>query len=739
MKKNIFFFFLLIMLLPINVYAEDLSTNTPLDSLIIIITIILLIFFCIVPTILISLFVFKKISNICETDPAMQKKLFWKMFWSRILILFIIFSFTGIPVLIIDFLTFIIGGFIIPPILTSKKNTQSNSEQSVVNSEPVQNLANINNNQVTKESKENIEPVLPSSFDYIYTYNEEKILEILISDELKKANIKKDINLFPLDAIKRKNIMTLILVFLIFIFASMIFFHFPIFSYIIGLIVLIIIYKLSNKFDLIAYLKKQVKARPSEKISNIVMNSTRTLANDNSKKIIIIGSSLALVLALFIFRNPMIMYEKMDGGYGVRFYTFGLTNFTSATIPETYKGEKVISLRGNTFSNMFFLKEINLPDTVTEIRGQAFKNLLFLEEIKLPSKLEYLGGGAFYNCRKLKSIEIPDTVTYLGGESFYNARSLEYVKLSNNLSEIRGDSFEYCTSLKSITIPDNVTRIGGHAFYGDTSLSEVLISENSKLSEIGSSAFRQCSSLYNITIPYGTYVNERAFKESPTTVNRYSSFYNGYNSSNQSESNNINTLNENSEISVNQTVNFMQANIKVSLISLNDSRTNKSTDSDLDTGNVVGKLRIVTNDNQYYYDFDLKNGSYYYIFENYVIKIFPGTRTNDNYVDCISVSLYNIQDFNPNFKFDVENYFQIGDILSIVGSKKISNGFLLSLDNISINGSNVEYTLTFSGYVNRTIKLNNTNNMSYKVDDNLMIKIISVDQDKGIIIKVYYN
>ena len=70
------------MLLPINVYAEDLSTNTPLDYLIIIITIILLIFFCIVPTILISLFVFKKISNICETDPAMQKKLFWKMFWS---------------------------------------------------------------------------------------------------------------------------------------------------------------------------------------------------------------------------------------------------------------------------------------------------------------------------------------------------------------------------------------------------------------------------------------------------------------------------------------------------------------------------------------------------------------------------------------------------------------------------------------------------------------------------------
>ena len=69
-------------------------------------------------------------------------------------------------------------------------------------------------------------------------------------------------------------------------------------------------------------------------------------------------------------------------------------------------------------------------------------------------------------------------------------------------------------------------RIGGHAFYGNSSLSKVSISENSKLQEIGSSAFRQCSRLYNINIPSGTYVNERAFKESPTVVNRYNNYQN---------------------------------------------------------------------------------------------------------------------------------------------------------------------------------------------------------------------
>ena len=276
-------------------------------------------------------------------------------------------------------------------------------------------------------------------------------------------------------------------------------------------------------------MKKQLKARPGEKVSNIVMNIKNTFITDNSKGAFVISMVVAIVLPLIIFSSPRILYEKVDGGYAVRYYIFGLTNFKTAIIPETYKNEKVVSLRGNTFSNMPFLESVSLPDSIIEIRGQAFKNCYKLTEVNIPKQLEYLGGGAFYNAKSIKRVELPDTLTYLGGESFYGAKSLEYVKLPNNLTEIRGDSFEYCTSLKSIVIPDNVTRIGGHAFYGDSSLSEVSISENSKLSEIGSSAFRQCSSLYNITIPSGTYVNERAFKESPTTINRFG--YDSYNNS----------------------------------------------------------------------------------------------------------------------------------------------------------------------------------------------------------------
>ena len=269
------------------------------------------------------------------------------------------------------------------------------------------------------------------------------------------------------------------------------------------------------------YLKKEVKSRPGEKISNIIMNTKVSLIEDTSKKKNIVFILIAVIIPLVIFYEPRILYEETTGGYAVRFYTFGLTNYKTATIPETYKNKKIVELRGNTFSNMPFLESVSLPNTIKEIRGQAFKNDRKLTTVNIPSSLEYLGGGAFYNCTSITEIILPDTLTELGGEAFYNASSLRNIKLSENLIEIKGNTFEECTSLTSIVISDKVTRIGGHAFYHNTSLSSVTISKNSKLTEIGSSAFRQCPSLQNIIYPCRTYVNERAFKESPTSIQCY--------------------------------------------------------------------------------------------------------------------------------------------------------------------------------------------------------------------------
>lgn len=453
-----------------------------------------------------------------------------------------------------------------------------------------------------------------NSSDYgdIQNLTLEKYIDSFLDKKLTETNIDMKNNLIPSEALKKLNILQSIFACLLFFYVSIIFFHFPDVTYLIGFIILVVLFILSLRFNFKKYLVKQIKSRPSEKISNIIMNTKTSLVTNTSKRFLLVSSLIAVALPLFIFRNPRIFYEKLDDGYAVRFYAFGLTNMKTATIPETHNGKKIISLRGNTFSNMKSLTKINLPDSIIEIRGQAFKGLKNLESITLPENLEYLGGGAFQDCISLKSIEIPskikeihgdtfngdysleivtlnkgieriggsafencdsletitmpstlkeiggsafkyssslrkvnlndgletidgaafsdctsleeiiipDTVTSIGGESFMNNTNLSNVILSNNITEIRGNTFEGCTSLKTIMIPDSVTRIGGHAFYG-SNLESVIFTPNSNLAEIGSSAFRKCYSLYEITIPRNTSVNERAFKESPTTINYF--------------------------------------------------------------------------------------------------------------------------------------------------------------------------------------------------------------------------
>lgn len=501
-------------------------------------------------TIFATLFVLRPLSRLfSETE---SEKLFRKLFGIRVLILIIFDLFISTNIYKIDILLIaIFGMFIVPICSIIKKRDPYKNVQSVPNITVTSQMANKTKTEVIIKcakcgnvmnvndkfctncgeafsgnnavvSEEVVEVVDPSKFDIIFqAKDDDKLLEAFIYRELKKAELNLDTPLIPQELMKRKNVFNIIFSVLIFVYISLIFFHFPLITYIIGIVILFILSKLTKKYNLMNYLKKEVKSRPGEKISNIIMNTKVSLIEDTSKKKNIVFILIAVIIPLVIFYEPRILYEETTGGYAVRFYTFGLTNYKTATIPETYKNKKIVELRGNTFSNMPFLESVSLPNTIEEIRGQAFKNDRKLTTVNIPSSLEYLGGGAFYNCTSITEITLPDTLTELGGEAFYNASSLKYIKLSEKLTEIKGNTFEECTSLTSIVIPDKVTRIGGHAFYHNTSLSSVTISRNSKLTEIGSSAFRQCTSLQNIIYPCRAYVNERAFKESPTSIQCY--------------------------------------------------------------------------------------------------------------------------------------------------------------------------------------------------------------------------
>ncbi|MGN0424281.1 MAG: leucine-rich repeat domain-containing protein [Acetatifactor sp.] len=454
-----------------------------------------------------SLFVLMPLSKILSKDNS--KKMFWKLFGIRAGILLFFDFFITTNIAMVDFIAVFIGGFLIVPLSgwLSNRGTLSTAKQPVFTEKQ----------PMPAEGK----LVRPQNFDPMFSLSEEDCLESFLEREMNRIGLTDSKHLIPEEVLRRKNILNILFAVLLFLFVSMIFFHFPIAAYALGLVILVVYGILTSRYKLMNYLKKEVKSRPQEKISNIVMQVQTSLVPDYSGKLKIMLSAVAVAAALFVFAQPHILYEEAEDGCFVRFYTFGVTNMTTASIPDTYNGEPVTGLRGNTFSNMPLLKEVDLPNTITEIRGQAFKNCRSLQRVTLPNRLTYLGGGAFYNCKSLEAIALPDTVTELGGEAFYGCSALSAVKLSAGLTEIRGNTFENCSSLQRVEIPDPVVRIGGHAFYGNSSLSEVSISPTSRLQEIGSSAFRCCNRLEAITLPTGVFINDRAFKESPTKINYY--------------------------------------------------------------------------------------------------------------------------------------------------------------------------------------------------------------------------
>lgn len=301
---------------------------------------------------------------------------------------------------------------------------------------------------------------------------------------------------------------------------------------------------MAKRFNIINIISKQAKDNTNEDISQIVAdirNNKKTALFPNFLKIGLVTIA-AIFIPIIAFSSPQILYAPYGDGYAVIRYTRGMkVQDTEIIIPDKYKGKEVIAIgekafantkvtnvelpqnletiKSKAFYNCSSLASIIIPEGVTEIRASAFSHCSSLVEITIPDKVIEINGQTFEYCTSLRRINLHDNIISIHGENFIGCINLDNVILPSKITEIRGNTFEGCTSLSSIIIPEGVTRIGGHAFYGCRKLSYVSVPTT--VVEIGSSAFRQCNSLCTIKVPRNALINERAFKESPTTITYY--------------------------------------------------------------------------------------------------------------------------------------------------------------------------------------------------------------------------
>jgi hypothetical protein len=403
----------------------------------------------------------------------------------------------------------------------------------------------------------------PAVIDPLFLKSEDEIVAGLISRELEKSgfDIKKD-SLAHIE--KKKMTATLISgpINLIIIVLFRVFHYGGLWAAVlIG--VSFGIWRKFQKSDLSAFLIKEIKSRPTEKFSDVI--APQLYDRCSNQKWIRLGilAACTFLIPVLMFLKPHVFYEDAPDGKYVRFYTEGLMDSETLTIPETVDNKPVKGIRGDVFCSTD-LVSVTLPNSIDTIRGHAFEDCHKLTNINIPTNLRYLGGHAFDGCEQLRHVNLPKCLRYIGGYAFNECNNLTINSLPQEMDSIGGYAFYRCYGITNITLPENITEIHAYCFSGtriksitipasverigeqafsNTYLKKIIFEESSQLRRIGSrsffhtdieevvlppsvkeirgSAFRECRKLKSAKIPQDCDVADRAFKDSPTKVERY--------------------------------------------------------------------------------------------------------------------------------------------------------------------------------------------------------------------------
>ncbi len=117
------------------------------------------------------------------------------------------------------------------------------------------------------------------------------------------------------------------------------------------------------------------------------------------------------------------------------------------------EGLQVLSERALAGS---YIKEIDLPSTLTEIGAQAFDNCDYLTSITLPNNIDTLNAQLFYNCDNLSTIVLPTSLKTIKERVFQNLPKLQSITIPASVETIEDYAFYNCEILEEITILGNV-------------------------------------------------------------------------------------------------------------------------------------------------------------------------------------------------------------------------------------------------------------------------------------------
>ena len=182
------------------------------------------------------------------------------------------------------------------------------------------------------------------------------------------------------------------------------------------------------------YLIREVVRRPDDILDNILISQVSGAKDAGIGRIFTLAPILAAIVAsMLIFMRPHMVFEKNPiYGYALRYYTMSLIPEKDVVIPESYKGEPVVEIRGSVFRDLGGVETVVLPSGITQIRGNTFEGCSDLREIDIPEGVIRIGGHAFCDCSSLQRVKIPSTMNMIGSSAFRRCYVLFSIDIPND-------------------------------------------------------------------------------------------------------------------------------------------------------------------------------------------------------------------------------------------------------------------------------------------------------------------
>ncbi len=172
-------------------------------------------------------------------------------------------------------------------------------------------------------------------------------------------------------------------------------------------------------------------------------------------------------------------------------------------------GEIVTGIGNDALSELLFVKNIILPETLIAIGAYAFEDCKNLQTIKFSTGLKTISWEAFQGCTSLEEVVIPDGVIEIGDKVFANCSNLKKVDFPDSLVELGVETFSGCSN-DLFEFEGGIYYIDNWAIAYDKSTASVSLRQNTV--GMANSLFRDASKLEAVVIPSSlTRISYRAF------------------------------------------------------------------------------------------------------------------------------------------------------------------------------------------------------------------------------------